>query len=193
VRVELWTDIICPWCGLGSRLLETALARFGHQRDVELVRRSFDSLVAIATEQGLDGERARVALTSRRYESMVRADRSQRACGRPWSRSPGGDAREAACSDSSSPDRQASRSDAGVPQNAVSPEAGTGPNAIERVLDVVGGRAAILAAQNEAITSTPRRFSAGEAVTDRGLCAVQSCWNADQVGDSNRCLEVEVS
>lgn len=39
LRVDLWTDIICPWCGLGSHQLEQAIARFG--KDVELVRHSY--------------------------------------------------------------------------------------------------------------------------------------------------------
>ncbi len=41
MRVEIWTDIICPWCGLGIARLEKALAQFAHRAEVELVRRSF--------------------------------------------------------------------------------------------------------------------------------------------------------
>lgn len=41
MRVEIWTDIICPWCGLGNHQLDTALERFGHADDVQLVHRSF--------------------------------------------------------------------------------------------------------------------------------------------------------
>jgi predicted DsbA family dithiol-disulfide isomerase len=39
VQVEIWADIICPWCGLGSYRLEKAVNRFG--RPVEVVHRSF--------------------------------------------------------------------------------------------------------------------------------------------------------
>lgn len=39
MRVDLWTDIICPWCGLGSHQLEQAITKFG--KDVELVHHSF--------------------------------------------------------------------------------------------------------------------------------------------------------
>ncbi len=39
MRVELWTDIICPWCGLGTHQLEKAIASFG--KDVELVHHSY--------------------------------------------------------------------------------------------------------------------------------------------------------
>ncbi len=41
MRVEIWTDIICPWCGLGHHRLESALARFEHRGEVQLVRRSY--------------------------------------------------------------------------------------------------------------------------------------------------------
>jgi predicted DsbA family dithiol-disulfide isomerase len=41
VLVEVWSDIVCPWCYIGKRRLETALGRFEHAGDVELVWRSF--------------------------------------------------------------------------------------------------------------------------------------------------------
>jgi predicted DsbA family dithiol-disulfide isomerase len=41
VRVEVWSDVVCPWCYIGKRRLETALERFGHRDEVEVVWRSF--------------------------------------------------------------------------------------------------------------------------------------------------------
>ncbi len=41
MQVEVWADIICPWCGLGLHRLGTALAQFPHAGDVEVVHRSF--------------------------------------------------------------------------------------------------------------------------------------------------------
>jgi predicted DsbA family dithiol-disulfide isomerase len=41
MRVEVWSDIICPWCGIGNHRLEQALARFDHAAEVEVVYRSF--------------------------------------------------------------------------------------------------------------------------------------------------------
>lgn len=41
VLVEIWSDIVCPWCYIGKRRLETALGEFEHAADVELVWRSF--------------------------------------------------------------------------------------------------------------------------------------------------------
>lgn len=40
MRVEIWSDLICPWCGLGQHRLEEALRRFGRS-GVEVVHRSF--------------------------------------------------------------------------------------------------------------------------------------------------------
>jgi predicted DsbA family dithiol-disulfide isomerase len=41
VKIEVWSDIVCPWCYIGKRRLETALARFPHPGQVEVVWRSF--------------------------------------------------------------------------------------------------------------------------------------------------------
>lgn len=41
MRVEVWSDIVCPWCYIGKRRLEKALAGFEHADEVELVWRSF--------------------------------------------------------------------------------------------------------------------------------------------------------
>ena len=39
--VEVWSDVVCPWCYIGKRRLEAALERFPHRDDVEVVWRSF--------------------------------------------------------------------------------------------------------------------------------------------------------
>ena len=41
VRVEIWSDIICPWCYIGKRQFEKALQGFDHRDRVEVVHRSF--------------------------------------------------------------------------------------------------------------------------------------------------------
>src|ERR1700754_827383 len=40
--VEIWSDVVCPWCYVGKRRFETALSRFEHRDDVEVVWRSFE-------------------------------------------------------------------------------------------------------------------------------------------------------
>lgn len=42
VRIEIWSDVVCPWCYVGKRRLESALAEFEHGDDVEVVYRSFE-------------------------------------------------------------------------------------------------------------------------------------------------------
>lgn len=42
MKVDVWSDIVCPWCYIGSRNLEQALASFAHADQVELVWRSFE-------------------------------------------------------------------------------------------------------------------------------------------------------
>ncbi|MGY1781533.1 DsbA family oxidoreductase [Geodermatophilus sp. SYSU D01036] len=41
MRIEVWSDVVCPWCYIGKRRLETALERFPHRDRVEVVWRSF--------------------------------------------------------------------------------------------------------------------------------------------------------
>ncbi len=40
--VEIWSDIVCPWCYIGKRRFESALARFEHAAEVEVRWRSFE-------------------------------------------------------------------------------------------------------------------------------------------------------
>lgn len=40
--LEIWSDIACPWCYVGKRRLEAALARFPHREHVTITWRSFE-------------------------------------------------------------------------------------------------------------------------------------------------------
>lgn len=42
MRVDIWSDVVCPWCYIGKRRFEAALARFPHRGEIELVWRSFE-------------------------------------------------------------------------------------------------------------------------------------------------------
>jgi predicted DsbA family dithiol-disulfide isomerase len=42
VQVEIWSDVVCPWCAIGKRRFETALAGFEHRDEVEVRYRSFE-------------------------------------------------------------------------------------------------------------------------------------------------------
>jgi predicted DsbA family dithiol-disulfide isomerase len=41
VRIEIWSDIACPWCYLGKRRFAAALRAFPHRDHVEVVWRSY--------------------------------------------------------------------------------------------------------------------------------------------------------
>jgi len=42
MRIEVWSDVVCPWCYIGKRRLERALDAFEHADEVEVVYRSFE-------------------------------------------------------------------------------------------------------------------------------------------------------
>lgn len=41
VKVELWEDLVCSWCGIANERVNQALAQFEHRDDIEFVHRSF--------------------------------------------------------------------------------------------------------------------------------------------------------
>jgi predicted DsbA family dithiol-disulfide isomerase len=73
VKVEIWSDVVCPWCYIGKRRFETALAAFDHRDEVEVEFRSFeldpraprertgDPAVHLARKYGMSEERARAS------------------------------------------------------------------------------------------------------------------------------------
>jgi predicted DsbA family dithiol-disulfide isomerase len=42
MRVEIWSDVACPWCYVGKARFEKALAGFPQRERVEVVHRSFE-------------------------------------------------------------------------------------------------------------------------------------------------------
>ena len=42
MRVDIWSDVICPWCYVGKARFEKALGAFGHRDQVEVVYHSFE-------------------------------------------------------------------------------------------------------------------------------------------------------
>jgi len=42
VKVEIWSDVVCPWCYVGKRQFEEAVSRFGHADEVTVEWRSFE-------------------------------------------------------------------------------------------------------------------------------------------------------
>lgn len=42
MKVEIWSDIACPFCYIGKRRFESALSKFEHRNQVEIKWRSFE-------------------------------------------------------------------------------------------------------------------------------------------------------
>lgn len=41
MQVEIWSDMVCPWCYIGKQRFERALARFAHADEVTVIWRSY--------------------------------------------------------------------------------------------------------------------------------------------------------
>ncbi len=73
--VEIWSDIACPWCYIGKRRFEAALAQFEHRDDVQVTWRSFELDPSAPLER--EGERAarlaeKYGITEERAREMER-------------------------------------------------------------------------------------------------------------------------
>ena len=42
MQIEVWSDVICPWCYIGKRRFEQALAQFPHRDEISITWRSFE-------------------------------------------------------------------------------------------------------------------------------------------------------
>ena len=42
MKVEIWSDVVCPWCYIGKRRFEAALAAFAHRDEVEVEWKAFE-------------------------------------------------------------------------------------------------------------------------------------------------------
>jgi predicted DsbA family dithiol-disulfide isomerase len=54
VHVEIWSDIACPWCYVGKRRFEAALAGFEHRDEVGVTWRSFELDPGAPLDRGVD-------------------------------------------------------------------------------------------------------------------------------------------
>lgn len=41
IVIDVWSDVVCPWCFIGKRRLEKALAGFAHRSEVTIRHRAF--------------------------------------------------------------------------------------------------------------------------------------------------------
>jgi predicted DsbA family dithiol-disulfide isomerase len=69
MRVDIWSDVICPWCYVGKARFEKALSSFAHRDEVEVVYHSFELDPAYPK----DSRETTFAMLSRKY-GMSEAD-----------------------------------------------------------------------------------------------------------------------
>ena len=74
MHVEIWSDIACPWCYVGKRRFEAALAAFEHRDDVTVTWRSFELDPVAPREREEDGA---AHLASKYGTSLEHARRMQ--------------------------------------------------------------------------------------------------------------------
>jgi predicted DsbA family dithiol-disulfide isomerase len=72
MEVEIWSDIACPWCYIGKRRFEAAMAQFEHADEVKLTWRSFELDPTAPAE--IPGDAA--ALLARKYGVSVEQARA---------------------------------------------------------------------------------------------------------------------
>jgi predicted DsbA family dithiol-disulfide isomerase len=94
MQVDVWSDVVCPWCYLGKARLEKALAVFGGRDDVTVTYRSFeldpgwpeDSVLPIAdvlsAKYGMSEDQARSA--DSRVAGLAEAEGLAFHSGRPY-------------------------------------------------------------------------------------------------------------
>jgi predicted DsbA family dithiol-disulfide isomerase len=72
MRVDIWSDVVCPWCYVGKARFEQALSDFTHRDEVEVTYHSFE----LDPDYPKDGRETAVSLLSRKYgipEAQARA------------------------------------------------------------------------------------------------------------------------
>ena len=52
MRIDIWSDIVCPWCYLGARRLDAALDELNWQDDVEITWRAYQLDPSASAEPG---------------------------------------------------------------------------------------------------------------------------------------------
>jgi predicted DsbA family dithiol-disulfide isomerase len=69
LRIDIWSDIACPWCYVGKRRLEAALAAFEHRDAVTVIWRAFE--LDPAAPRSIDPAISYAARLARKYGSSV--------------------------------------------------------------------------------------------------------------------------
>ena len=73
MRIEVWADVVCPWCFIGKRRLQRALAERGLADSAEIVHRAFqlDPSASEAMEPTIDHLAAKYGLSREQALAMM--------------------------------------------------------------------------------------------------------------------------
>lgn len=84
MKVEIWSEVTCPWCGLGNHRVARAVERFEYADEVDLVHhsfplsgsfpegRTFSVREALLRQHGIGGDRAEAS--TRRIEKLAESE-----------------------------------------------------------------------------------------------------------------------
>ena len=84
MKIDIWSDIVCPFCVIGKRHLELALENFEHADDVEIVWHSYELDPSIEREPGrtlVDTIATKYGISAEQSAVSNRAHRPQ-----PWAK-----------------------------------------------------------------------------------------------------------
>lgn len=73
MQIEVWADVVCPWCYIGKRRLQSALAERGITDEVEIVHRAFqlDPTASTTTAPTIDHLAAKYGVTREEALAMM--------------------------------------------------------------------------------------------------------------------------
>jgi predicted DsbA family dithiol-disulfide isomerase len=83
MNIEIWSDVVCPWCYIGKRRFESALREFAHADEVEVEWKSFELDPSAPPHRGSTREHLarkygwtmeQVAASHARLESLAAAE-----------------------------------------------------------------------------------------------------------------------
>lgn len=69
LKVDIWSDVVCPWCYVGKRRFEKALDGFAHRDDVELTWHSFE--LDPSAPKTFAGKQSQAERLARKYQLEV--------------------------------------------------------------------------------------------------------------------------
>lgn len=75
MHVEIWSDVFCPFCYIGKRNFETALAAFPHRNDVKVEWKSFQ----LQPDAPVDADYTSNEMLSKKYGVSIEEARQMQA------------------------------------------------------------------------------------------------------------------